>query len=85
MERQAHITVYPAHRWAQGLDGIKLQLGAFRPGELDMGPISFTPSIALAMHSVVFGEMNINAFFGYDMLAQHRAIIDLGHDILWMQ
>jgi hypothetical protein len=57
----------------------------FTPRQLSFGPMDFRSGKLLCYRAPVFAKAKINALLGYDLLGTHRAILDFGHDILWMK
>jgi hypothetical protein len=69
----------------EGLDGNLQDAREFLPKGLMIGALSLDHTETLATKSPSFSHEGFNALFGYDLLAQHQAIIDLGHNMLWMK
>jgi hypothetical protein len=69
----------------QGLDGHDLESYYFTPRHLALGTISIPPIALGCAKSPTFTKEGFNALLGYDVLALHQAILDLGHDTLWMK
>ncbi len=68
-----------------GVDGHQADTFKFTPQSLDYGAFSFTPSESIAISMPTADRQQIDALLGYDLLAAHQAIIDLGHETLWMK
>lgn len=85
IRKMAAQSVYYLNADFRGLDGNKLDSYTFTPKRLDLGALNIKPMTQVASREPMFGERGINALLGYDLLAQHEAIIDLGHDTLWMK
>ena len=77
--------LYPSNINMEGLDGITGETYVFTPRHLEFGTLA-VPSLEMtARQSSTFGKTGFNALLGYDFLASHQAILDLGHDTLWMK
>jgi hypothetical protein len=68
-----------------GIDGRPMYVGTFEANKLTMGAMTFRPTLTTAANARVLQIVNAQALLGYDLLAEHKAIIDLGHNVLWMR
>jgi predicted aspartyl protease len=70
---------------SMGLDGHKQPTFVFTPSKIDFGGVILRPEPLLGQYSPLLLASGHQGLFGYDLLAEHSSIIDLGHDILWMK
>jgi hypothetical protein len=68
-----------------GIDGRPMYVGVFEADKLTLGAMTLPPTRTTTANVAVLRQTNAQALLGYDLLAEHKAIIDLGHDILWMK
>jgi len=73
------------HSTLRGVDGVAIPTFVFTPKQLNFGPVTFEPTLVVACQAPVFQQNECNALLGYDLLGAHKAIIDLGHEVLWMK
>ncbi len=69
----------------RGLDGRGMRIYGFTPKDLGLGLVNIAPMELAANQGAIFAKDGVNALLGCDLLATHHAIIDLGHDVLWMK
>ncbi len=69
----------------RGIDGRESDVYGFTPKQLSLGGITIKPGMLGACRTAIFTKEKFNALIGYDILLRHEAIIDLGHDVLWMK
>jgi hypothetical protein len=68
-----------------GIDGRRTLGFRFTPKQLAFGPIAFKPVELESSREAIFDALHFDMLLGYDMLASHQAIIDLGTNTLWMK
>jgi hypothetical protein len=68
-----------------GLDGRPMQVETFRAFNLKLGALTLPPTLTTTASGTTLRAVHAQALLGYDLLAEHRAIIDLGHNVLWMK
>jgi predicted aspartyl protease len=68
-----------------GVDGRRLYCYLFVPGKFSIGSLALGQDKLTAAAGSILPECKAQALFGYDLLAEHKAIIDLGHNVLWMK
>jgi predicted aspartyl protease len=68
-----------------GIDGRPMYVGTFDADKLTLGAMTFRPITTTTANARTLQTLHVQALLGYDLLAQHQAIIDLGHDVLWMR
>jgi hypothetical protein len=68
-----------------GVDGHRIDAFTFTPKSLDLGPLTLPPTELMASTMPLGAKEGFDVLIGYDILASHEAIIDLGHDTLWMK
>jgi hypothetical protein len=68
-----------------GLDGRPTLIGIFNADKLTFGTLTFPPTRTTTATGTTLATIHAQALLGYDLLAEHRAIIDLGHNVLWMK
>jgi hypothetical protein len=68
-----------------GVDGRPMFVGIFNAEKLTFGGLTFPPTRTTTAAGTTLRTIHAQALLGYDLLAQHRAIIDLGHNVLWMK
>jgi hypothetical protein len=71
--------------YAEGIDGRRLISYLFAPKTFAVGSVALGQDTLTATVGSILPDCKAQAFFGYDMLAEHKAIIDLGHNVLWMK
>ncbi|MEI9999967.1 MAG: aspartyl protease family protein [Verrucomicrobiota bacterium] len=71
--------------YSRGVDGHNIMTYFFVPRQLSFGSINFEREQIGCGQADTLGRDKVQALLGYDLLAEHKAIIDLGHDVLWMQ
>ncbi len=71
--------------FGEGADGKKLPEVPFVPAGLTLGAFKLTPTPLMAMGRSTLAAQKLQALVGFDLLAAHRAILDFGHDVLWMK
>jgi predicted aspartyl protease len=69
----------------RGVDGRSIMAYLFAPRSLGFGNLTLEPTEMTASTGNVLPQLKAQALLGYDLLAMHRAIIDLGHNVLWMK
>jgi predicted aspartyl protease len=69
----------------RGVDGRGIRIYGFTPKELGFGSITLRPFELAANQGPIFADKGVNALLGCDLLATHHAIVDLGHDVLWLK
>jgi len=77
--------IYPSRINMEGVDGIRGETYVFSPKRLTLGSLSVDPPEMTACQTATFSKLGFDALLGYDFLASHQAILDLGHDTLWMK
>jgi predicted aspartyl protease len=70
---------------ALGVDGRRQPTYLFMPKQIDFGSLKLRPEELMAQSSPMFKTTGHQALFGYDLLAENLAIIDLGNNILWVK
>ena len=68
-----------------GIDGRPMYVGTFEADKFTLGAMTFRPTMTTTANVTALRKMHVQALLGYDLLAEHKAIIDLGHDVLWMK
>jgi len=68
-----------------GIDGRPTFVGIFLADKLTFGALTFPPTRTTTAAGTTLPAIHAQALLGYDLLAEHRAIIDLGHNVLWMK
>ena len=69
----------------RGVDGRPMFVGIFQADKLTFGGLTFPPTRTSTASFTTLRTIHVQALLGYDLLAEHHAIIDLGHDVLWMK
>ncbi len=77
--------VSPVGFMGQGVDSHVLEHHIFRPNSLHFGDVVLDRELLTAVKTPSFRAQGFNGLFGFDLLAQHKAIIDLGHNALWIK
>jgi len=77
--------VVPSRMISWGIDGRPMFIGIFNANKLTFGALTFPPTRTTTAPGTTLRTIHAQALLGYDLLAQHRAIIDLGHNVLWMK
>jgi hypothetical protein len=78
-------TIWTTRLATVGLDQNRQLDYAFTPSQFTVGSIQMTPEMLCAGKAPGFKYPGIDALFGFDLLSEHHAIIDFGHDVLWMK
>jgi hypothetical protein len=68
-----------------GIDGHPMYVGIFNADKLTFGALAFPPTKTTAANGTTLRTIHAQALLGYDLLATHHAIIDIGHSVLWMK
>ena len=68
-----------------GIDGRPMFVGIFEADKLTFGALTFPPTKTTTANGTTLHAIHAQALLGYDLLATHHAIIDLGHNVLWMK
>jgi hypothetical protein len=68
-----------------GVDGRPMYVGIFNADKLTFGALTFPPTRTTTASGTTLHAIHAQALLGYDLLAQHHAIIDIGHGVLWMK
>jgi len=68
-----------------GVDGRPMYVEIFVADKLTFGALTFPPTRTTTAPGTTLSAIHAQALLGYDLLAEHRAIIDLGHNVLWMK
>ena len=68
-----------------GIDGRPMYIGIFNADKLTFGALTFPPTRATTANGTTLHTIHAQALLGYDLLATHHAIIDMGHGVLWMK
>jgi hypothetical protein len=68
-----------------GIDGRPMFVGIFNANKLTFGALTFPPTRTTTASGTTLQTVHAQALLGYDMLATHHAIIDIGHSVLWMK
>jgi hypothetical protein len=68
-----------------GVDGRRLEAYRFQPRTIILGDFQAQSLSFAAVDAPAFFRNDINGLIGYDLLRKHRAIIDFGHDLLWLR
>ncbi len=68
-----------------GVDGRGMRVYGFTPKDLGFGSLNLPPMELAANEAPYFAKQGVNALLGCDLLETHHAIVDLGHDVLWMK
>jgi hypothetical protein len=74
-----------SRRYVVGIDGRHIPRAIFNARNMTFGPMSFGSNESSAASDTLLKPLKAQALLGYDLLAAHQAIIDLGHNVLWMQ
>jgi hypothetical protein len=69
----------------EGIDGRRIHTWQFVPRQFSLGALKITPQVMLSQTSPILQKEKFDALIGFDFLAQHRAVIDLGYRILWLK
>jgi predicted aspartyl protease len=69
----------------RGVDGRNIPAYLFSPLSVGFGNLTLEPTEMTAGTGYVLPQLKAQALLGYDLLALHRAIVDLGHNVLWMK
>jgi hypothetical protein len=69
----------------EGVDGRRLSSYKFTPKEMTLGSFNIPPLTMICFETPVLAKTASNAFVGFDLLAEYRAVIDAGRDILWLK
>ena len=77
--------VYRSGMISWGLDGRPTFVGIFMANKLTFGGLTLPPTRTTTAAGTTLAAIHAQALLGYDLLAEHRAIIDLGHNVLWMK
>jgi predicted aspartyl protease len=80
-----HFSVRYIGNSATGVDGHSQPLYLFTPRKVEFGGHALQPEEMLAQFSPALVAVHQDALLGFDQLAAHSAIIDLGHAILWLK
>jgi hypothetical protein len=67
------------------VDGHPMYVGIFNADKLTFGALAFPPTKTTAANGTTLRTIHAQALLGYDLLATHHAIIDIGHSVLWMK
>jgi predicted aspartyl protease len=68
-----------------GVDGHALTTYSFTPKQLSIGSLAVHPIEITTTKNPYFTKWGANDLLGYDLLGTHKAIVDFGHNVLWMQ
>lgn len=68
-----------------GIDGRRVPRTLFDTRQLTVGAISFGSIEMSAQDHSYLERLKAQALLGYDLLAEHQAIVDLGNNVLWMK
>jgi Aspartyl protease len=68
-----------------GIDGHPMYVGIFNADKLTFGALTFPPTKTTTANGTTLHAIHAQALLGYDLLATHHAIIDMGHGVLWMK
>ena len=68
-----------------GVDGRNTPSFGFTPKQLSLGTLDIKPVEVTMIEQPYFTKEGANALLGFDILGKHDAIVDLGHDVLWMK
>jgi hypothetical protein len=68
-----------------GIDGRRLYCYLFAPRKFTLGALILGQDTLTAAAGSILPTCKAQALVGYDLLAEHKAIIDLGHNVLWMK
>ena len=68
-----------------GIDGRPMYIGIFNADKLTFGALTFPPTRTTTANGTTLHSIHAQALLGYDLLATHHAIIDMGHSVLWMK
>jgi hypothetical protein len=85
VQKVAEARVHDLNLVGRGIVGRNLKISGFTPNELDLGSLNIAPIEIGASSTPYFAKTGANALLGYDLLGVHKAIVDLGHDILWLK
>jgi hypothetical protein len=77
--------VEKSHLVSWGIDNHPMFVGIFRADKLTFGALTFPPTRTTAASVATLHAIHVQALLGYDLLATHHAIIDIGHSVLWMK
>jgi len=69
----------------EGIDGKRLDTYEFKPKTLSVGSFQVDPMRLVAADGVYYTKQGVNALLGFDLLGEHKAIIDLGNSVLWLK
>lgn len=68
-----------------GIDGKAVIKSLFRPDRLTFGTLDLSNVELFSAQGTTLPAARAQALLGYDLLTAHKAIIDLGHNVLWMK
>jgi hypothetical protein len=68
-----------------GFDGRVPDEYRFTPTEMDLEGFQVPPVMIVSSNAPMFSKDEVTGLLGVDLLATHRAIIDLGSDTLWLK
>jgi len=68
-----------------GIDGKHAWVYSFMPDSLEVGGQSIPPMRVYGIDQFSVAHLGIDALLGYDFLTEHQAVIDFGHNILWLK
>jgi hypothetical protein len=77
--------VTPSRLIYWGVDGRPMFVGMFEADKLTFGGLTFPRTMTTTANATTLRTIHVQALLGYDLLAEHWAIIDLGHNVLWMK
>jgi hypothetical protein len=79
------VNVPSLNAYVQGLDGNRSDAYGFTPKTMYLGSLKVDPLEMQACETAFLRKAGLDMLLGYDLLASHQAIIDLGHDTLWLK
>ena len=71
--------------FAVGVDGRNNVIGSFTPRKMMLGSFEIPSSTFTTTKSFGLEIEKVDALIGYDLLASHRAVIDIGSNTLWLR
>jgi hypothetical protein len=79
-KKKLHSTTLTEH----GLDGRDEASFYFTPDDFTLGRFSIAHQTYLATNAASFDKDKYDGLAGFDLLGEHKAIIDFGSDMLWL-
>ncbi len=68
-----------------GIDGVRFAAYVFAPRQIELGAFALPNTEMTAGDTALLKNGGAQALIGYDLMADCKAIIDLGHNVLWLK